>query len=239
MNLKVIGLSIVAASASSSAFLLYAAPPIGDRGLRVDITSPLDRSQQTWNSQVPYAVTASYDGKSTKFGELPANDVVVRTSYVADVDAAAARRPAPLPDAVVQISQSNCTGCHDFTASSSAPSFTAISKRYDGKANLAAVLASHIKNGSSGIWGRGNMPPHPDLSAGQAIALAQWILLLGNSSSVHYSIGKSGSFRMTAAGKAGPRAGITLSAFYTGPLKPGDSRAAAGRTTVVVHGSGS
>lgn len=239
MKLKIIGLSIVAASALSSAFLLNAAAPTRDGELRVDITAPADRSQQRWNSQLFYSVTASYDGKSTKFDELPANDVVVRESYVGDVDAPSARHASPLPEALVQISQSNCTGCHDFTASSAAPSFSAISRRYAGKANLSAILASHIRNGSSGTWGRSTMPPHPQLTPSEASAIAQWILSAGNDPAVHYSVGKSGSLRMAATAKADPHAGVMLSAFYTGPLKPGDLRAAEGRTVVIVQGSGS
>ena len=84
MKLKVIGLSSLAISAASSAVLLCAAPPAAGR-LRVDISSPTDRSRQQWNSHGPFAVTVSYDGKSTKFGELPANDVVLRATYVFDV----------------------------------------------------------------------------------------------------------------------------------------------------------
>src|SRR4051812_14630527 len=147
MKLKVFVLAIAAISASSFAFLLSAAPSTAERGLRVDITSPADGSHQPWNRQVLYAVTATYDGKSTKFGELPANEVVLRAAYVADGDAPSARRASGLPEALVQISQSACTGCHDFVASSAAPSFAAISQRYVGKANAAAVLAGHIMNG--------------------------------------------------------------------------------------------
>ena len=44
---------------------------------------------------------------------------------------------------------------------------------------------------------------------------------------------------MTAPAKPGPDAGVALSAFYTGPLKPGDTSAATGRNTVIIHGSGS
>ena len=82
------------------------------------------------------------------------------------------------------------------------------------------------------------MPPHSELSPAQATAIAQWITSLGNNPTVQYSIGKSGSFRMAATGKLGPHSGIVLSAFYSGSLKPGDSRAGAGRNVVVVYGSG-
>lgn len=235
MNLKLAGWSLAAVSTFSFAVLLQAAPAA--KGVKVDITSPAEGSRHAWNSQVPYAVTASYDGKSTKFGELPANDVVLRAAYVANVDAPSADGASALPDAIVQISQSNCTGCHDFNASSAGPSFAAIGKRYSGNANSVAMLAAHIRNGSTGAWGGGTMPPHPDISPAHASAIAQWIVAHGNDPAVQYSIGKSGSLRMTAVGKPGPDSGVVLSAFYTGRLNAGDSRAAAGRTMVVVHGS--
>lgn len=235
MNLKPTALFLAAAFIFSAAVLLHAAPVAS--GAQVDITRPADAGHHAWNSQVPYAVTATYGGKSTKFGELPANDVVLRAVFVANLEAPSARRASALPDALVQISQSNCTGCHDFTASSAGPSFAAIGKRYTGKAKAVAMLAAHIRNGSSGAWGAGTMPPHPDLTPAQASAIAQWIVAQGNDPAVHYSIGKSGSFRMIPVGKPGPKSGIVLSGFYTGPLKPGDSRAASGRTVVVVHGS--
>jgi cytochrome c551/c552 len=226
MTLKIIGLVLATAAA---------APPAG---LTVDITSPADHSRLPWQSQAPYAVTVSYDGKSTRFGEIPSSAVVVRASYVANAEAPG--RAEPLPDALVEISRSNCSGCHDFTASSAGPSFAAIGKRYAGRGGAAALLADHIRNGSRGGWGGGSMPPHPDMTPAQASAIAQWLVTQAASPSVRYAIGKTGSFRMIAPGKPGPHAGIALSAFYTGPLKPGDSRgASAGRSTVVVYGSGS
>lgn len=237
MNLKLTALSFAAVSASSFALLLHAAPPNGR--LQVDITAPADRSRRPWGSQVPYAVTASYDGKSTKFGELPGNDVVVRATYVPDTSAQAARSSTPLPEALIQMSQSNCTGCHDFTAAAAGPSFSAIGQRYKGKGGAAATLAAHIRNGSRGDWGAGTMPPHPDVQSQQAAAIARWIIGYGNDPAVHYSVGESGSFRMISIGKAAPHAGIALSAFYTGPLKPGDTRTPAGRNVVIVDGSGS
>ncbi|MGN6374645.1 MAG: c-type cytochrome [Sphingomonas sp.] len=235
MRVRTIGLSIAAISGSSVAVLLHAAAPAS--GAQVDITSPADHSRVAWNAQAPYAVTVSYNGKSTKFGELPATSVVLRAGYVANTDAPAARRAPALPEGLVQISQSNCMGCHDFAAASSAPSFAAIAKRYAGHANAATMLAGHIRNGSSGAWGGGMMPPHPNLSSAQAAAIAQWIVTGANDPAVHYSIGKSGSFRMTALGKPGPHAGMVLSAYYTGPIKAGESRAGTGRNTVVVSGS--
>jgi cytochrome c551/c552 len=235
MRVRTIGLSIAAICASSFAVLLHAAAPVP--GVQLDITAPADHSRIAWNAQAPYAVTASYNGKSTKFGELPATAVVLRAAYVANADGPAARHVPALPEGLAQISQSNCMGCHDFAAASSAPSFAAIGKRYAGRAGAATMLAGHIRGGSSGAWGGGMMPPHPNLSPAQATAIAQWIVTEANNPAVHYSIGKSGSFHMVAPGKPGPHAGMVLSAYYSGAIKPGENRAGAGRNTVVVSGS--
>ncbi len=224
MNLKIAGLSLAA---------LAAAP--APNGPTVDITAPAASSHAAWQSQVPYAVNVSYAGKSTKFGEIPSNAIVLRASYAANADVPP--HPAPLAEGVAEISRSNCTGCHDFNSSSAGPSFAAISSRYAGKSTEVALLADHIRSGSHGSWGAGRMPPHPDMSAAQATAIARWIVSSGNDSSVQYSIGKSGSVRMAAPSKPAPRAGLILSAFYTGPLAPGDNRnPATGRNSIVVHG---
>ena len=234
MQLKIVGLSVVALAASTFAALLHAAAP--SQGLSVDIASPAVGSRAPWGSQVPYAVTVSYDGKSTKFGEIPSNQVVLRAVFAANADSAPAA--GVLPDGVAEISRSNCSGCHDFAAASAGPSFAAIARRYAGKGGAAATLADHIRNGSHGAWGGGTMPPHPEISAAQATAIAQWIVSQAGSSSVQYAIGRTGTFRMNATGKPGPHAGTVLSAFYTGPLKPGDKRGpASGRNTLAVHGS--
>ena len=234
---RIVGLSVTATAALFFATLLHATPAAS--GLQVDITSPTDRSHQSWGSQAPYAVTVSYGGKSTKYGELPSKDVVLQTRFLPSADGSSARHAAPLPEGVARISQSNCMGCHDFTASSAGPSFAAIGKRYGRRPAAVGMLAGHIRNGSSGAWGGGAMPPHPDLTPAQANSIAQWIVAHGNDASVQYAIGKSGAFHMTAPAKPGPHAGMMLSAFYTGPISPGEAPAAAGRNVVVVYGAGS
>jgi cytochrome c len=233
VHIKVFALSVALLMSSLSAALL-AAPP--GPGLQVDITLPTDRARLAWQSQGSYAVTVSYDGKSTKFDEIPSNDVLLTTSYAADADAPAARSALPLAQPLIDITQSNCTGCHDFNASSGGPSFAAIGKRYAGQAAAAATLAEHIRGGSRGAWGSGTMPPHPDLSPAQAAGIANWILASGADPGTQIYVGKSGSFRMIAPAKPGPRAGLVLRAYYTGPLKSDAPRSASGQNIVVISG---
>jgi cytochrome c551/c552 len=239
MKRKILVLSALGLASSVFATLLRAAPPAPGSELQVDIASPSDLSRLAWQSQGSYAVTVSYDGKSTKYGEIPTENVLLGTAFVPDVDAPSARRDMPLPQALIDITESNCTGCHDFNANSGGPSFAAMGKRYAGQATAITTLAAHIKNGSKGVWGGGTMPPHPDLSPAQANAIATWIIAHGADPSVHYYAGKDGSFRMTAPDKPGSRAGLVLRAYYTGPLKNGATRNAAGRNVVAVYGSGS
>jgi cytochrome c len=234
VHIKVFAVSAAVLMSSLSA-ALFAAPP--EPGPQVDITLPADHTRLAWQSQGSYAIAVSYDGKSTKFDEIRSNDVLLTTSYVADADAPAARGTLPLAQPLIDITQSNCTGCHDFNASSGGPSFAAIGKRYAGQAAAATTLATHIRGGSRGAWGSGTMPPHPDLNPAQAADIANWILASGAKPGIHYYVGKSGSFRMIAPGRPGPRAGLVLRAYYTGPLKGEVPRSASGQNIVVISGS--
>ena len=204
--------------------------------LKIDVTSPANGSSRLWQGQVAYSITAAYDGKSTRFGEIQPNDVVLETRYVSDV-AMASKVGRMLPTALNTISQSNCAGCHDFEAGGAGPSYAAIGARYSGTPAAAATLALHITRGSSGVWGSSAMPPHPDVTAAQARVAADWIIGHGNDAGVHYYLGNTGSFRMIPAERPGPRAGIVATAFYTGPLRPGDThRTGTGADRVVVMG---
>lgn len=207
-----------------------------DRALRVDIVDPAEGSRLPWQSQASYSVVVSYDGKSTRYGDIPATDVVLTAAYAADVAKIAPAQPDTLPQGLVEISQSNCMGCHDFAAKAVGPSYAAIGKRYPD-ASSAALLADHIRNGSAGAWGTTRMPPHPDLTGQQAADIARWIIEHASDPGVAYHVGKEGSFQMSAPATPGPNAGLVLTATYTGPLKPGDTRAAAGHSRIVIQGA--
>lgn len=237
------GLSIAGLAAALLAFVLHA-ENVGaqanskNAALQVDITSPADRSRLRWQGQGSYSVAVSYDGKSTKYGDIPSSQIVVTATYLPDVN----KMPPPtggdaLPPGLVAMTQSNCTGCHDFSLKAVGPSFAAIGKRYPDVSSVA-LLADHIRNGSAGSWGTTRMPPHPDLDQTQATEMARWIVDHANEIGVRHYVGKDGSFRMEAPAEPGRHAGMMLTATYTGPLKPGDTRhPAAGRSAVVVEGA--
>ena len=81
------------------------------------------------------------------------------------------------------------------------------------------------------------MPAHPDFSVDQAMIIAHWIVDHGDDPGVSYHIGNEGSFSMDASGVPGPRAGMMLTAAYTGALKSGDTRVASNpRARIMVGG---
>lgn len=71
----------------------------------------------------------------------------------------------------------SCMACHGVTNKIVGPSFREVAARYQGQADAAATLADRIRKGSTGVWGPIPMPPQSaQVNAGEATALAAWIL---------------------------------------------------------------
>lgn len=68
-----------------------------------------------------------------------------------------------------------CVACHKPDAQLVGPSFIAVAEKHAGDANAVAVVADHIKNGSSGVYGAIPMPPNP-VTEEEAKILAEWVL---------------------------------------------------------------
>lgn len=56
-----------------------------------------------------------------------------------------------------------------------APAHASIAKKYAGQADAAGTLAASIRQGGSGKWGPGPMPPQPALSDAEVTTLAAWV----------------------------------------------------------------
>jgi cytochrome c len=72
----------------------------------------------------------------------------------------------------------NCLACHQLDKRKYGPNFKEIAAKYAGQKNAAAVLATKIRRGGSGVWGIDVMPPQPQVSATEARALAEYVLSL-------------------------------------------------------------
>lgn len=201
----------------------------------VKITAPANGSTYSWNSLVSYSVVVTYQGKSTAYQEIPANEVLVTTTSLSDVSAAGKAGAAPAPDGLLGIIRSGCVGCHEFKAKAMGPSFAAIAAHYpDNQASIDA-LSRYIHNGSTGVFGQASMPAHAELTDEQLHAIAQWIVKDAGNPSVSYYVGTEGTVRMEAPAAAGPNAGMVLTASYTAAAT-GHEPAPRGEDTVIVRG---
>lgn len=70
-----------------------------------------------------------------------------------------------------------CIACHSVDAKLVGPSLKEVATKYADEDGAAELLADHIKNGSSGVWGPIPMPPNA-VTEEEASKLADWILTL-------------------------------------------------------------
>jgi cytochrome c551/c552 len=206
----------------------------------VKITAPKANSAYRWNTLVNYSIVVSYQGKSTQYQEIPANEVLLKTTYVPDLSSLTgkpATAAAATPAGVVNITHSKCLGCHDFKAKAMGPSFAAIGQRYPESQVAIDMLSQHIRKGITGLWGQESMPAQPDLTEDQVHAIVLWITKEAANPNVNYYVGAEGTFRMESVGAPDAKGGTILTASYTSPTPAATSEQAPhGEDTVIVGG---
>lgn len=219
---------------ASGAGQLNDQPPV------VKITAPPNGSDYQWNSLVEYQIVVSDHGKSSKYQEIPSNEVLLKTTYVPYISHVAAnpsQREEPVPAGVQEIEGSNCLGCHNFKSKAMGPSFSAIKERYPDTETTINLLSKHIRDGSVGVWGQGAMPSHPELTEDELHSISQWIMKHSDDPNVNYYVGTEGTFQMESPGKPGTNAGLILTANYTSHGTTDNPQpASTGQDTVVIKG---
>ncbi len=70
----------------------------------------------------------------------------------------------------------NCMACHAVDRQLVGPSYQAVAEKRGGEEDAVATLALKIKQGGAGVYGPVPMPPNPQLSDEEAVALAEWVL---------------------------------------------------------------
>lgn len=189
-------------------------PPI------VTITKPSATDKFDWNTLVPYSisVTDKEDGTSA-YDEIAPTEVFLKIQYVPD----SSRLKTLLqnetkenePRELTLIKSSDCLNCHAFKSKMIGPSFEVMAKQHAAGAGAVAVLSKKIIHGSQIAGGTEKMPAHPDLAAGQAVAMVKWILKNGADPNVDYLRGLEGAFRTKIEPKNGSRAVYLLTASYS------------------------
>lgn len=92
--------------------------------------------------------------------------------------AGTARAQPVAPRDLALAQQQNCLSCHSVHRTLMGPALHDIAVKYASHADAQSYLARKITDGSIGVWGSVPMPANTQLSAGQAMALAGWILSL-------------------------------------------------------------
>lgn len=71
--------------------------------------------------------------------------------------------------------QKNCLACHDVKIKIVGPAYKDIAKKYATQKDAAAMLATKVIKGSTGVWGPVPMPAQT-VSAAEAQQLVAWVL---------------------------------------------------------------
>lgn len=70
-----------------------------------------------------------------------------------------------------------CLACHSVDNKLVGPAYKEVAEKRAGEDDALAVVADHIKNGSSGVYGPIPMPPNA-VTEEEANVLAEWVLSL-------------------------------------------------------------
>ncbi len=84
---------------------------------------------------------------------------------------------APEPAAATLMREHKCYVCHADNDALAGPAFADIAAKFRGNPNAIALIRTIVRDGkrSGGPW---HMPPHPEVSADEATAMAHYILSL-------------------------------------------------------------
>jgi cytochrome c len=169
-------------------------PPI------VKIISPKNNSTFDFDTPINYSISvADKEDGNSKYDEINIKEVLLEVRYIKDRSKLSAIiNHGSQPDApgIAIMRTSNCFNCHNFNGKAIGPSFYEISKKYPFTKPNVDTLIKHIKDGSSGTWGKEKMPTHPELTSEEIKTTVQWILKHAASADVNYYIGTEGSFRI-------------------------------------------
>lgn len=192
--------------------------PQGNNQPEVQFTAPKNGETFPLNSRVPYSLSISdpEDGESG-YDEIPRNQVLLRVRYVKG-DKLSSESDHTMendPPGLLGILGSNCLNCHAFKSKLIGPSFLEISKKYEAGELEMELMASRIKNGSSGIWGPVVMPAHPELSDREIDEMLRWITKEADLDVVDYYTGTEGTFLTNPPAGIDGKGSFVLRAGYT------------------------
>jgi cytochrome c len=190
---------------------------------KVIIVAPLDNSRFQGNAMVNYTISVSdkEDGTS-EYDEIAPGEVLLKVVYLEDSIKVKKYLSARTNNGDIEsaglslIKTSACFTCHAAKNKLIGPSLELIAKRYPNNPTSIEALAKKLIKGSSGIWGKIPMPPHPEIKTDQAKEIIRWILTNNTNPDVTYFTGIQGAFRTKQKPGTNTGRGVyILTASYT------------------------
>ena len=85
---------------------------------------------------------------------------------------------APATDDGVQklVGQYGCMSCHGLVHKQVGPGFAQIADRYRSDPTAAVTLATRLRTGTVGRWGRLVMPRQARMTEAESLVLSRWVL---------------------------------------------------------------
>lgn len=74
------------------------------------------------------------------------------------------------------LTKNACLACHAVDKKLVGPAYQEVAAKNKDVADASTVLAKHIKEGSSNVWGPIPMPPNPGISDDEIKLVVEWIL---------------------------------------------------------------
>lgn len=184
----------------------------------VRFLAPKNGQTYAVQSRVPYSLRISdpEDGES-QYEEIPRNQVLLKVQHVSGdaLPPDGNGSPGKDPPGLLGILGSNCLNCHAFKGRLIGPSFLDITRKYKAGASDMALMASRIKNGSSGVWGPVVMPGHPELTAREIEEMLRWIMEEAALDKTDYYTGTEGTILLNPPPGGGKEGALLLTAGYT------------------------
>jgi cytochrome c len=237
MNLKLVGVVWL--------MILFGPSDANDPPV-VKIVAPKNGSKLELNSQVRYAISVSdkEDGDS-KYQEINPLEVLLQVRYVPDASTIAKETSSSgqnsgnseitVQPGLQSMLQSNCLNCHAFNAPLLGPSFFDINEKYSSDKTAKNILVKHVLEGSTGIWGKGVMPSHPEISKDIAANMVQWILDKAGDRNVSYYSGTEGALRLTAPSATNKGAFILTASYKDHNTTDDPKNGLTGAETIVIY----
>lgn len=74
------------------------------------------------------------------------------------------------------LQQNACLACHQVDTKVIGPSYKEVAEKYKDDPANAELLAKHIKDGSSGVWGAIPMPPNVNIKEEDLTVVVDWLM---------------------------------------------------------------